>query len=147
MKRRTALVAAIALLSAVGGANPGGTRAPETERSAGREPQAEAGPPEGREGWRARLLGANRELASARKRRAAAESAYQSMRHRRRPRGEGKQAIMDELEASREDLARAKRELEDLEKAARRAGAPPSWLEFDPADIEAATQTPASQQP
>jgi hypothetical protein len=69
------------------------------------------------------------------------------MRHRRRPRGDAKQAIMDELELSREALTTAQQDLEKLEKAARRAGAPPSWLKFDPAEIEAATQAPASQQP
>jgi hypothetical protein len=69
------------------------------------------------------------------------------MRHRRRPRGDAKQAIMDEIELSGEALATALQDLEKLEKAARRAGAPPSWLKFDPAEIEAATRVPASQQP
>jgi hypothetical protein len=69
------------------------------------------------------------------------------MRHRRRPRGDAKQAIMDELELSREALTTAQQDLAKLEKAARRGGAPPSWLKFDPAEIEAATQAPASQQP
>jgi len=54
---------------------------------------------------------------------------------------------MDELELSDEALTTALQDLENLEKAARRAGAPPSWLKFDPAEIEAATQIPASQQP
>ena len=37
--------------------------------------------------------------------------------------------------------------LESLEKAARRAGAPSSWLKFDPTEIEAATSVPASSEP
>ncbi len=54
---------------------------------------------------------------------------------------------MDELELSREGLTTAQQDLEKLEKTARRAGAPSSWMKFDPAEIQAATQVPASQQP
>ena len=46
-----------------------------------------------------------------------------------------------------EALIAARQNLEQLETAARRAGAPPSWLRFDPAEIEAATQLPASPEP
>jgi len=101
--------------------------------------------PEGREQWRAKLLAVNREVADAEKRNAAALRAYQSMRHRRHPRGEGKQLIMDELELSREELVSAQQKLEKIEKAARRAGAPPSWLRFDPAELDA--PAPASPGP
>jgi len=101
--------------------------------------------PEGREEWRERLLAANQEVAIAQKRSDTALRTYQTMRHRRRPRGDGKQAIMDELHLANEQLANAQQQLEKLESAARRAGAPPSWLEFDPAEINAAV--PASPEP
>jgi hypothetical protein len=99
--------------------------------------------PESREQWRAQLLVANQEVARAQKRNKAALRAYEIMRHRRRPRGEGKQAIMDELEGSREELASAKQKLVQMEKAARHAGVPPSWMKFDPAELE----VPASPEP
>lgn len=159
MNRRTPIVSAIALLTAIGTANLGRASDPEFEQPDGRSQQAESGhpdersqqaestQPEGRDEWRERLLTANQEVASAQKRSAAALSAYRTMRHRRHPRGDARQAIMDEVEISREALATAQQDLESLERAARHAGAPPSWLKFDPAEIEAATQVPASQQP
>jgi hypothetical protein len=67
------------------------------------------------------------------------------MRRRRRPRGDAKQAVMDELEFSREAIATTQQNLEQLEKEARRAGAPSSWLKFDPAEIKAGIPVPASQ--
>ena len=103
--------------------------------------------PEGREEWRERLLVANQEVVAAEKRVTAARSAYRDMRQRRRPRGDAKQAIMDEIELSREGLTIAQQDLESLESAARRAGAPPSWLKFDPAKIDPATPLPASPEP
>lgn len=107
------------------------------------EPKSER--PQGREQWRERLLAANQDVASAKKRSETALRTYEIMRHRRRPRGEGKQAIMDELDLAREELASARQRLEKLEKAARHAGAPPSWLKFDPAEID--VPVPASQKP
>jgi len=136
--RRTLLVCSVALLTSISIPPPGCADEVEPEESER---------PEGRAQWRAQLLVANQEVASAQKRNTAALRTYEIMRHRRRPRGEGKQVIMDELELSREALTTAQQDLEKLEKAARRAGAPPSWLKFDPAEIEAATQVPASQQP
>jgi hypothetical protein len=134
MIRRTLLVCSIALLTSLSIPDPVGADelvAQESEQ------------PESREQWRARLLVANQEVASAEKRTAAALRTYEIMRHRRRPRGEAKQAIMDELELSREELASAKQKLEQIEKAARHAGVPPSWMEFDPAELE----VPASPKP
>jgi hypothetical protein len=135
MIRGALFVCTIALITAISTPNLGSAREPESEQ------------PEGRQEWRERLLTANQEVAIALERRATALKVYESMRHRRRPRGDAKQAIMDELELSREELTTAQQNLEKLEKAARRAGAPPSWLKFDPAEIEAVTQVPASQQP
>jgi hypothetical protein len=147
MIRSALLVCAIALLTVTSAPNLGSAREPESERPSERSQQEESEQPEGRLEWRERLLTANQEIAIAQKRGAAASKAYKTMRHRRRPRGDAKQAIMDEIELSGEALATALQDLEKLEKAARRAGAPPSWLKFDPAEIEAATRVPASQQP
>jgi len=135
MIRRTLLVCSIALLASVSIPNP----ICADEMLA----QQESGQLEGREQWRARLLAANQEVASAKKRKEAALRAYEIMRHRRRPRGEGKQAIMDELERSREELASAKQKLEQIEEAARHAGVPPHWMEFDSAELG----VPASPKP
>ena len=129
MIRRTLLVCWIALLASVSIPNPVCADDMLT--------QQESEQSEGREQWRARLLAANQEVVSAKKRKAEALRAYEIMRHRRRPRGEGKQAIMDELEHSREELARAKQKLEQVEQAARHAGVPPHWMEFDPAELGA----------
>jgi hypothetical protein len=147
MIRSALLVCAIALLTVTSAPNLGSAREPKSEQPSERSQQEESEQPEGRLEWRERLLTANQEVAIAKKRIAAASKAYKTMRHRRRPRGDAKQAIMDEIELSGEALATALQDLEKLEKAARRAGAPPSWLKFDPAEIEAATRVPASQQP
>ncbi|MFV1978297.1 MAG: hypothetical protein ACC649_02995 [Myxococcota bacterium] len=147
MIRCTRLVCAFVLLAAASAPNPGSAREPDSEQPDGRLQQEESKPPEGRKEWRERLLTANQEVAIAQKRTVTAQKAYVTMRHRRRPRGDAKQAIMDEIELSREALTTSQQRLEKLEKAARRAGAPPSWLKFDPAEIEAATQLPASQRP
>jgi hypothetical protein len=135
MIRGALLACSLALLASISIPNLGCAQEPESEQ------------PQGRTQWREQLLAANQQVAIAQKRNAAALSAYESMRHRRRPRGDAKQAIMDELEFSHEEIARSQQNLEKLEKAARRAGAPPSWLKFDPAEIDAATQAPASPEP
>ncbi len=143
--RGRAIACAVALLVACGSAaGPASAREPEPRRPGARDQANEPEQSEGREAWRARLLAAHLEVAAARERGHAAREAYRKMRHRRRPRGEAKQAILDEIELSREALEEARQALEDLEKAARRAGAPPSWLRFDPAEIEAAMPLPAS---
>jgi len=139
--RRTLLACSIALLACSSSPNPGW--ADELAVAKSERPEQ----PEGREQWRERLLAANQRLASAQKRSTTALRAYEIMRHRRRPRGEGKQAIMDELELSREELASAQQNLAKLEKAARHAGAPPSWLKFTPDEINAPIAVPASPKP
>ena len=138
MIRRTLLVCSIALLASIG--IPGPVCADEVEPEKSEQP-------EGRVQWRARLLVANQEVASAQKRNTAALRTYEIMRHRRRPRGEGKQEIMDALELSREELATAQQKLEKIEKAARRAGVPPSWLRFDPAELDVPAAVPESPEP
>ncbi|MCH7644386.1 MAG: hypothetical protein IH974_06070 [Myxococcales bacterium] len=135
MIRGALLACSLALLASISIPNLGTAQEPELEQ------------PQGRTQWREQLLAANQQVAIAQKRNAAALSAYESMRHRRRPRGDAKQAIMDELEFSHEEIARSQQNLEKLERAARRAGAPPSWLKFDPAEIDTATQAPASAGP
>jgi hypothetical protein len=145
--RSALLVCAIALLTIAGAPNLGSAQEPASEQPSEGSQQEKSERPEGRSEWRERLLAANAEVAIAEKRSADAKAAYKTMRHRRRPRGDGKQAIMDELELSDEALRTALQDLEKLEKAARRAGAPPSWLKFDAEEIEAATRGPASQQP
>jgi hypothetical protein len=138
---------ALVLLIGVAIPNPGNAREPEAQPSDEMSQEEESEPPEGRDDWRKLLLTANQELAIAEKRDAAALRAYKSMRRRRRPRGDGKQAIMDEIELAAEELARAQQNLADLEKTARREGALPMGLKFDPAEIDAATQLPAAQRP
>ncbi|MBW1843130.1 MAG: hypothetical protein JRJ05_02220 [Deltaproteobacteria bacterium] len=138
MIRRTLLVCSIALLTSISIPTPGCADEVEPEESER---------PEGRAQWRAPLLVANQEVASAQKRNTAALQAYEIMQHRRRPRGEGKQEIMDALEVTREELAAAQQKLEKIEKAARRAGVPPSWLRFDPAELDVPAAVPESPEP
>jgi len=145
--RSALLVCSLALLAGVGIPSVGTADELESEPASEDAQSREDEQTADREEWREQLLAANQEIAIAEKRSAAAHQAYKIMRHRRRPRGEGKQAIMDEIEHSREDLATAQQELEELERAARRAGAPRSWLKFDPAEINAATQAPAAPEP
>ena len=147
MIRGTLLVCSLTLLTSIGIPNLGDAQEPESEQPMAREQQDESEQPEGREQWRELLLAANQQIASAQKRNAAALGAYKTMRHRRRPRGDAKQAIMDEIGFSQEELVRAQKNLERLERAARRAGAPPIWLKFDPTEIGAPTQVPAAQEP
>jgi hypothetical protein len=82
--------------------------------------------------WRERLAEARDEVESARKRAAAADEAVAHMRHRRRPRGEAREKLLDEREAARAALAEAERALEETLEAARRDGVPPGWLEAAP---------------
>jgi len=147
MIRGVLLAGSLGLLAAIGIPNLSNAREPGPEQSRARAQQSDSEQPESREEWREQLLVANQELAIAEKRIVASRRAYRDMRQRRRPRGDAKQAIMDEVELSREELARAQEALESLEKAARRAGAPPSWLKFDPTEIEAETSIPASSEP
>ncbi len=147
MIRAVLLAGSLGLLAAISIPNLSSARDPEPEQLGARAQRSESEPPESREEWREQLLVANQELLIAEKRIVAARRAYRDMRQRRRPRGDAKQAIMDEVELSRKELVRAQQALASLEKAARRAGAPPSWLKFDPAEIEAAASVPASSEP
>lgn len=147
MIRGVLLAGSLVLLTAISIPALGSARDPEPEQSDQRVQAQQSEKPEGRQQWRERLLVANQEVAVADKRVTAARRAYRDMRQRRRPRGDAKQAIMDEVELSREELAIAQQDLESLESAARRAGAPPSWLQFDPADIDPVTPLPASPEP
>jgi len=143
--RNTLLICAIGLVASISAPDLGNAREPGIGHPNGGSQRGESEQPEGREEWRKELLAANQAVAIAHQRSAAALKAYRSMRQRRRPRGDAKQAIMDELEFSSEAITTAERDLEKLEKAARRAGAPSSWMKFDPAEIEAGMPIPASQ--
>ncbi len=145
MIRNTLLVCAIGLVATISTPNLGSARDREPEQSGARAQQSDSEQPESREEWREQLLVANQELAIAEKRIVAARRAYRNMRQRRRPRGDAKQAVMDEIELSSEAIATAEQDLAKLERAARRAGAPSSWLQFDPAEIKAGLPGPASQ--
>ena len=116
MIRSTLLVCTIALLPSIGAPGLGDAPEPEPEPPDGRSQQEESKQPEGRQEWRERLLIANQEVAIAQKRSETSLRVYENMRHRRRPRGDAKQAIMDELELSREALTTAQKGLEKLEK-------------------------------
>jgi hypothetical protein len=143
--RSTLLICTIGLVAAISTPDLGSAREPGVEHPNGGSQEAKSEQPEGRKEWREQLLAANQAVAIAHERSATALRAYESMRHRRRPRGDAKQAIMDELELAREEIATSQQNLEKLEKTARRAGAPSSWLKFDPAEIEAGIPVPASQ--
>ncbi len=82
--------------------------------------------------WREQALEARANVADARERYSAAQTAFRSMKQRRRPRGEARVAIEVEYEEARAELAKAEQELESLDEQARRAGAPPGWLRVDP---------------
>lgn len=135
MIRRALLIGSIALFTLLGIPDIGFAEAPAADE------------PEGGAQWRERLLVAHQEVASAKKRNSSALKAYEIMRHRRRPRGDAKQAIMDELELSREELAKAQHSLAKLEDAARRAGLTPKSMEFTRDQIKAAAAVPASPEP
>jgi hypothetical protein len=143
--RRTLLICTIGLVASISTPDLGSAREPRVEHPDGGSQEGKSEQPEGREEWRDQLLAANQEVAIALKRSVDALKAYQNMRRRRRPRGDAKQAVMDELEFSREAIATTQQNLEQLEKEARRAGAPSSWLKFDPAEIKAGLPVPASQ--
>jgi hypothetical protein len=143
--RSTLLICTIGLVASISTPDLGSAREPRVEHPDGGSQEGKSEQPEGREEWRDQLLAANQEVAIALKRSVDALKAYQSMRRRRRPRGDAKQAVMNELEFSREAIATTQQNLEQLEKEARRAGAPSSWLKFDPAEIKAGIPVPASQ--
>lgn len=81
--------------------------------------------------WERRATAARQRVEKARARVTAAEAAYQSMRQRSYPRGEAKDAIVREVEASKKALADAEARVEGLGGAARDADVPPAWIELD----------------
>lgn len=83
--------------------------------------------------WQERVGAARTELERARRRSEAAEEAVQQMRHRRRPRGEAREALFAEREAARAACSDAERALDELLEQARRAGVPPGWLRAEDA--------------
>ena len=81
-----------------------------------------------RQYWQQRLRDARARVTTALERVEAAESAYRTVRHRRRARGELKQDTEQEIVAARAELAAAEGELAAIPEAARRSGAQPGWL-------------------
>jgi len=93
-----------------------------------------------RESWQERVAGARAELERAQKRRDAADTAVDRMRHRKHPRGEAREALFTEREAARAGLAEAERALDETLDEARRAGVPPGWLRAPAAQAPAAPE-------
>ncbi len=85
-----------------------------------------------REQWQSRQLEAIHDVENARDRYRAASAEYQQMRHRRRMRGERKAQVIAELDAAREALEEAERQLVEFNEEARRVGVPPGWLRAAP---------------
>jgi hypothetical protein len=83
-------------------------------------------------GWKQRLAEAEAEVVKAREREAAADAAYQHMRHDRSVRGEEKAKIIAERAEAEHAAKDAVAQLEALREQARRAGVPPNWPLPDP---------------
>lgn len=92
-----------------------------------------------REAWQQRVADARAEVDRANRRRDAAQAAVDRMRHRRRPRGDAREALFQELDAARMDAVRTERALEELLDEARRGGVPPGWLRAPAAQPPAAS--------
>ena len=120
MKAFRATALALALSSAVSFAATEGLSS-ETQRERGMRFQ-----------WQRRQLEAIHSVENARDRYRAASAEYQQMRHRRRMRGERKAQVISELEAAREALEEAERDLVEFNEEARRKGVPPGWLRAAP---------------
>jgi septal ring factor EnvC (AmiA/AmiB activator) len=82
--------------------------------------------------WKERLEKAEAEVAKAHERVAAANAAYQHMRHDRSVRGEEKAKIIAERAEAEHAASDAQARLEALREQARRAGVPPNWPLPDP---------------
>jgi hypothetical protein len=78
--------------------------------------------------WQEHLRKSLVEVEEARAREDLAVEHVAKLRHRRKPRGEARQALLTELDAARAARAVAEQELEDFYEVARRAGVPPGWL-------------------
>lgn len=94
-------------------------------------PVAPADHDEERASWERRASNARARVEKARARVKAALEAYRDMRARNYPRGDAKDAIVQELDASKKALADAERRLERLGISAREADVPPAWIEQD----------------
>jgi len=110
-------------------------------------PPEQPAKPESPEQWRERILTAKRRVISAQERHDAALRAYQIMRNRRYPRGEGKREIIDELDNATKELADAQENYAKVEAAAHHAGATPNWFEFKPDELEPPADIPAKAKP
>lgn len=113
--------------------------APGAAGAAAPEPAAEADT-RGEEwsAWQQEIARARAELDRAGGRREAAEAAVARMRHRKRPRGEAREALLAERDAARAAHAEAEQALEEVVAAARRAGLPPGLLDAERAPAPAA---------
>ena len=79
--------------------------------------------------WEQRAQLAQARVSAAELRVERAEAAYTSMMTRNYPRGEAKEAILDERGKAQTELAAAQRELGELPNEARAADVPPAWVE------------------
>jgi len=84
--------------------------------------------------WREQLDRAEADVANARQRVDAAETAYVNMRHDRSVRGPEKAKIIAARGEAAQGLAEAQADLDRVRDEARRAGAPPQWVIPDPPD-------------
>ena len=78
--------------------------------------------------WQERLRQVLVEFEEARAREELAVDHVVKQRHRRKPRGMARQALLRELEAAGAARVEAEQELENFYEVARRAGVPPGWL-------------------
>jgi len=84
--------------------------------------------------WRARVRDARDRVRDARAELAAAEYAYTDWRHRKRPRGKPKGAIMSRIDRAEKEVAAAEADLPAVVEEARRAGLLPG--DFRALDVE-----------
>jgi chromosome segregation ATPase len=85
--------------------------------------------------WEARLGAAQARIVAAREQVAAKESALTRARHRKHPRGDAFDALVEAADAARTELAEAEAELPELLEQARAAGVDPGVLRrFEPED-------------
>jgi hypothetical protein len=78
--------------------------------------------------WEERARKADERVAAAQARLEAAQLAYTSMRMRGYPSGDGRAAILKEIDDAKAELSAAQEDRASLEDKARAAGIPPSWI-------------------
>jgi hypothetical protein len=93
-----------------------------------------------KEMWQGQFRAAREAVAAARARQREARDAYAHMRHYRRERGEEKQKILEELNASEVALEESEKALKELLETARRAGVPPGWMRTESDEPPAAPE-------